>query len=118
MSEYSLLDALRDEQDSLLALLEHAHAAHLPEAAYLEWALTDVVDAYRQLKAGTITWLQAAQAFQSGSNAQMECDNALFEFNHADDAEWQAAKAAAANPIETSKGLYVKQVGDFEWKAK
>jgi len=104
MSEYSVLEALRDEQNTLLTLAGQARQAHLPEAALLEWALETVVTAYRQHKAGEISWLEAAQAFQAASNAQMECENALFEYSHANDALWQVAKAAAFRIQQESRG--------------
>lgn len=80
MTEYTLFEALRDEHYQLLWLMEQANALYLPEGAALGWALEQIMTAYQQLSQGRISWIEAARAYQAASNAQMECENALWAY--------------------------------------
>lgn len=76
MNEF-MLDSLRDEQDTLLRLIERARQAHIPAVTLLDWALETVITAWRELRVGAIDWREAARRYQEATNAELECQMAL-----------------------------------------
>lgn len=90
-----MLESLRELQGTLLVLMEQASRASVPELANLEWTLTDVLGAYRDLRSGVITWQQALKAYQIASNVQLDCDLAVLDANEHGNMHWQYAKYLA-----------------------
>lgn len=99
MKEF-MAESLREQQQTILALMERAARARVPEASSLDWALESVVTAQRDLSAGRIDWLAAMKVYQAASNATLECDSAVFDMEHITDAEWQMAKLRAEASME------------------
>lgn len=89
-----MLDSLRELQTTLLLLMERTSRTQVHEGWSLEWALTEVLTAYRDLRERHITWVQAAQIYQTASNVQLDCDRAVLDVEMSDSYDWQMAKQA------------------------
>lgn len=87
-----MLTSLRLLQDNLLRLMEQTRRYQLAEGDNLEWALTDVVTAYRELRDGRLSWGAAWQVYRVASNVQIDCDMAVMDAQMANNAVWQRMK--------------------------
>lgn len=95
-----MLDSLRELQTTLLLLMEKAKRANVAEANNLEFALTDVIAAYRDLRDGRVTWVEAARVYQTASNVQLDCDMAVLEVGMANNYDWHMAKRVVGSRQE------------------
>lgn len=96
-----MLESLRELQTTLLVLKERANRfPEVQEGWMLEWALTETVTAYRNLREGRISWWDAVKVYQKVSNAQLACDYAVMEAQMADNYDWHMAKWAVANGVQ------------------
>lgn len=69
-----MLESLREEQDTLVRLMERAHG--VAEVMLLDWALETVVQAWRDLRADRIGWQEAVRRYQAASSAELDCEMA------------------------------------------
>lgn len=72
-----MLESLRDEQNTLLRLMETGRRAHVPEVTLLDFALETVVTAWRELRDDGIDWQEAARRYQMATSAELECQMAV-----------------------------------------
>lgn len=72
-----MLESLRDEQNTLMRLLEVGRRAYVAEVTLLDYALEVVVTAWRELRADVIDWQEAARRYQLATNIELECQTAV-----------------------------------------